>query len=131
MLTLIVTWLARVNRPGVPATSRDSGRRDHAPFGVVAVTFVAALAMLMICLFWPYILPLVVTPGQAAVPDATLAFILGTGAFVFPLMLLFTAINYTAGRSKSRPSAAIISMRSNGPTRSKRSPSGHAGADGG
>ena len=38
--------------------------------------------------------------------------LLGAGTILFPLMLLFTAINYTALYGKLRPRAAIISMRS-------------------
>ena len=61
MLALIVFWLARDNRSGVPGTSRESRHRDHAPLGMVAIAFVAALGTLAISLFWPYMLPLVTT----------------------------------------------------------------------
>ena len=117
MLTLIIFWLANADGP---ETSRDRRHRDHAPFSVVAVAFMIALGTLAICLFWPYLLPLVVTPREVtAAPHAALSFMVsGTGTLIFPLMLLFTAI--TALCRKSRSPATIIPMRSDGGTQSKR-----------
>ena len=88
---------------------------------LVALTFAAALGMLAISLFWPYLLPFAVSIEQVATPHSNLAFVLlAAGTFVLPLMLLFTAINYTALYGKLRPRAAIIPMRSEDrPTRSK------------
>jgi cytochrome bd ubiquinol oxidase subunit II len=88
---------------------------------LAALTFAAALGMLAISLFWPYLLPFALSIEQVATPHSNLAFVLlAAGTFVFALMLLFTAINYTALYGKLRPRAAIIPMRSeDGPTRSK------------
>ena len=90
-----------------------------------ALTVAAALGMLAISLFWPYLLPFVLSIGQAAPPYSNLSFMfLGTGTFVLPLMLLFTAINYTALRGKSRHRTAMIPIP-------RRGQAGHAGTDGG
>ena len=109
MLTLIIFWLANANGRG---TSRERRHRDHVPYSVVAVAFMLALGMLAICLFWPYLLPLVVRPSEVtAAPHAAFSFtVLGAGAFVFPLMLLFTAINYTMSRRKPRPCEVIDAL---------------------
>lgn len=89
---------------------------------LAALTFAAALGMLAISLFWPYLLPFALSIEQAAAPHSNLTLLLGAGTFVFPLMLLFTAINYTAPYGKSRPRAAIIRMRSEDrPTTANRS----------
>jgi cytochrome bd-type quinol oxidase subunit 2 len=88
---------------------------------LVALAVALALGMLAISLFWPYLLPFALSIEQVATPHSNLAFVLlAAGTFVFALMLLFTAINYTALYGKLRPRAAIIHMRSeDGPTRSK------------
>jgi hypothetical protein len=88
---------------------------------LVALTFAATLGMLAISLFWPYLLPFALSIEQVTPSHSNLAFVLlGAGTFLFALMLLFTAINYTALYGKLRPRAAIIPMRSeDGPTRSK------------
>jgi cytochrome bd-type quinol oxidase subunit 2 len=99
---------------------------------LVALTFATAIGMLAISLFWPYLLPFALPIEQTAIPHSNLAItFLGAGTFVFPLMLLFTAINYTALCGKSCPQAAIIPMRPDRPTRSKRGVAGHAEMDGG
>jgi cytochrome d ubiquinol oxidase subunit II len=75
-------------------------RRDGPPFYMVAVIFVAAFATLAIS-FWPYMIPYSITIEQAAAPHASLAFMFwGAGLFVFPLMLLYTAISYSVFRGK-------------------------------
>ena len=80
-------------------------RRDHAPFKMVAVIFAAAFATLAIS-FWPYMIPFSITIDAAAAPHSSLAFMFwGAGLFVFPLMLLYTAINYSVFRGKVQPSA--------------------------
>jgi len=109
MLTLIIFWLANAN---VRGTSRERRHRDHVPLSVVAVAFMLALGMLVICLFWPYLLPLVVTSGEiTAASHAAFSFtVLGAGAFGFPLMLLFAAINYTVSRRKLRPFEVIDAL---------------------
>jgi len=80
-------------------------RRDGAPFYMVALIFVAAFATLAIS-FWPYMIPFSITVDEAASPHSSLAFMFwGAGVFVFPLMLLYTAISYTVFRGKVRPTA--------------------------
>ncbi|MBT1514052.1 hypothetical protein KIP88_26505 [Bradyrhizobium sp. SRL28] len=61
---------------------------------LAALTFAAALGMLAISLFWPYLLPFAFSIEQVATPHSKLAFVLlAAGTFILPLMLLFTAIN--------------------------------------
>jgi hypothetical protein len=80
-------------------------RRDGVPFYMVALIFAAAFGTLAIS-FWPYMIPFSITIGQAAAPHSSLAFMFwGEGLFVFPLMLFYTAINYTVFRGKVRPTA--------------------------
>jgi cytochrome d ubiquinol oxidase subunit II len=77
-------------------------RRDDVPFYVVALTFAAAFGTLAIS-FWPYMIPFTVTIDEAAAPYASLAFMFwGEGLFVFPLMLIYAAINYSVFRGKIR-----------------------------
>lgn len=106
MLTLIIFWLANANGRG---TSRERRHNDHVPYSVVAVAFMMALGTLAICLFWPYLLPLGVTPREVtAAPHSALSFrVLGAGALVFLLMLLFTTINYAMSRRRPRPCEVI------------------------
>ena len=78
-------------------------RRDGAPFYMVALIFAAAFGTLAIS-FWPYMIPFSITIDEAAAPHSSLAFMFwGEGLFVFPLMLLYTAISYTVFRGKVRP----------------------------
>jgi cytochrome d ubiquinol oxidase subunit II len=80
-------------------------RRDGVPFAMVALTFTAAFGTLAIS-FWPYMIPYSVTIEQAAAPHSSLAFMFwGAGLFVFPLMLIYAAVNYTVFRGKVRPNA--------------------------
>jgi len=75
-------------------------REDAAPFPMVALIFVAAFGTLAIS-FWPYMIPFAITIEQAAAPHASLAFMFwGAGLFVFPLMLLYTAISLSVFRGK-------------------------------
>jgi cytochrome d ubiquinol oxidase subunit II len=77
-------------------------RRDEPPFYMVATIFVAAFATLAIS-FWPYMIPFAITIDQAAAPHSSLAFMFwGEGLFVFPLMLIYTAISYRVFRGKAR-----------------------------
>ena len=108
-----IATTARVNSSGLDHDLPCNGL-------LVALTFAAALGLLAISLFWPYLLPFALSIEQAATPHSNLTLLLGAGTFVLPLMLLLTAINYTALYGKLRPRAAIISMRSEDrPTRSK------------
>jgi len=80
-------------------------RRDGVPFYMVALILAAAFGTLAIS-FWPYIIPFSITIEEAAAPHSSLAFMFwGEGLFVFPLMLLYTAISYSVFRGKVRPSA--------------------------
>jgi len=80
-------------------------RRDGVPFYMVALIFAAAFGTLAIS-FWPYMIPFSITIEEAAAPHSSLAFMFwGAGVFVFPLMLLYTAISYTVFRGKVRPTA--------------------------
>jgi len=75
-------------------------RRDGLPFYMVALIFAAAFGTLAIS-FWPYMIPFSITIGEAAAPHSSLAFMFwGAGLFVFPLMLVYTAINLTVFRGK-------------------------------
>ena len=82
-------------------------RRQHdgTPFYMVALIFAAAFGTLAIS-FWPYMIPFSITIDQAAAPHASLIFMFwGAGLFIFPLMLIYTAVNYTVFRGKIKPSA--------------------------
>jgi len=80
-------------------------RRDGVPFAMVALTFTAAFGTLAIS-FWPYMIPFSITIDDAAAPRASLAFMFwGAGLFVFPLMLVYAAVNYSVFRGKIRPSS--------------------------
>jgi cytochrome bd ubiquinol oxidase subunit II len=75
-------------------------RDDAAPFLMVALIFAAAFGTLAIS-FWPYVIPFTITIEEAAAPHSSLAFMFwGAGLFVFPLMLLYTAISLGAFRGK-------------------------------
>jgi cytochrome bd ubiquinol oxidase subunit II len=75
-------------------------RDDAAPFLMVALIFAAAFGTLAIS-FWPYMIPFAITIEEAAAPHSSLAFMFwGAGLFVFPLMLLYTAISLGAFRGK-------------------------------
>jgi cytochrome bd ubiquinol oxidase subunit II len=51
-------------------------------------------------------IPFSVTIDDAAAPNASLSFMFwGAGLFVFPLMLLYTATNYSVFRGRIRPDA--------------------------
>jgi cytochrome bd ubiquinol oxidase subunit II len=75
-------------------------RRDDAPFYMVAIIFVAAFGTLA-CSFWPYMIPFAITIEQAAAPHSSLAFMFwGEGLFVFPVMLIYTAISLRVFKGK-------------------------------
>jgi cytochrome d ubiquinol oxidase subunit II len=67
---------------------------DYWPFHMVSLMFVAAFGTLALS-FWPYMIPFEITIDAAAAPPSTLSFMFwGEGLWVFPLMLLYTAIGY-------------------------------------
>jgi cytochrome d ubiquinol oxidase subunit II len=71
--------------------------------------FAAAFGTLAIS-FWPYMIPFSITIDDAAAPHSSLAFMFwGEGLFVFPLMLIYAAINYSVFRGKAcgRPPSTI------------------------
>ena len=76
-------------------------RDDKEPFAaMVSLIFAAAFGTLAIS-FWPYMIPFSITIAEAAAPHSSLAFMFwGAGLFVFPLMLIYTAISYSVFRGK-------------------------------
>jgi cytochrome d ubiquinol oxidase subunit II len=79
-------------------------RRDGVPFYMVALTFAAAFGTLAVS-FWPYMIPFSIMIDDAAAPHSSLAFMFwGEGLFVFPLMLIYAAVNYAVFRGKIRSS---------------------------
>jgi cytochrome bd ubiquinol oxidase subunit II len=80
-------------------------RQDGPPFAMVTLIFMAAFGTLAIS-FWPYMIPFAITVADAAAPHSSLAFMFwGAGLFVFPLMLLYTAISLSVFRGKVRAAA--------------------------
>ncbi len=80
-------------------------RSDQAPFRIVAIVFIAAFGTLALS-FWPYMIPFSITIEDAAAPHSSLAFMFwGAGLFVFPLMLIYTATNYSVFRGRMRTDA--------------------------
>ena len=78
---------------------------DHWPFYTVAVIFVSAFGTLALS-FWPYMIPFMITIGEAAAPQSSLMFMFwGCGLIVFPLMLLYTVVSYSVFRGKVRVTA--------------------------
>jgi cytochrome d ubiquinol oxidase subunit II len=111
-LQIMGRWLERPYLFVFPAISVaaalvlvDSVRRRHdgLPFYMVALIFVSAFGTLAIS-FWPYMIPFVISVNEAAAPHSSLAFMFwGAGLFVFPLMLIYTAVSYYVFRGKVRP----------------------------
>ena len=80
-------------------------RRDGPPYYMVVLIFAAAFGTLAIS-FWPYMIPFTITIEDAAAPHSSLAFMFwGEGLFVFPLMLVYTAVSYSVFRGKVGPTA--------------------------
>jgi cytochrome bd ubiquinol oxidase subunit II len=109
-LRIIDRWLERPYLFVFPAISAAAAvqlaievrrRRDGWPFPMVIVIFMSAFGTLAIS-FWPYMIPFVVTVTEAAAPHSSLAFMFwGAGLFVFPLMLISTAVSYHVFRGKA------------------------------
>ena len=75
-------------------------RNDYWPFYMVSLMFAAAFGTLALS-FWPYMIPFTITIDAAAAPHSSLAFMFwGEGLFVFPLMLLYSAVSYRVFRGK-------------------------------
>jgi cytochrome bd ubiquinol oxidase subunit II len=80
-------------------------RHDEPPYYMVVLIFAAAFGTLAIS-FWPYMIPFTITIEDAAAPHSSLAFMFwGEGLFVFPLMLVYTAVSYSVFRGKVRPAS--------------------------
>jgi cytochrome bd ubiquinol oxidase subunit II len=80
-------------------------RRDGLPYYMVVLIFAAAFGTLAIS-FWPYMIPFTITIEDAAAPHSSLAFMFwGEGLFVFPLLLIYTAVSYSVFRGKVRPAS--------------------------
>jgi cytochrome bd ubiquinol oxidase subunit II len=80
-------------------------RRDELPYYMVVLIFAAAFGTLAIS-FWPYMIPFTITIEDAAAPHSSLAFMFwGEGLFVFPLLLIYTAVSYSVFRGKVRPAS--------------------------
>jgi cytochrome bd ubiquinol oxidase subunit II len=80
-------------------------RRDGLPYHMVVLIFATAFGTLAIS-FWPYMIPFTITIEDAAAPHSSLAFMFwGEGLFIFPLMLVYTAVSYTVFRGKVRPAS--------------------------
>jgi cytochrome bd ubiquinol oxidase subunit II len=77
-------------------------RRDGLPYYMVVLIFAAAFGTLAIS-FWPYMIPFTINIEDAAAPHSSLAFMFwGEGLFIFPLMLVYTAVSYSVFRGKVR-----------------------------
>jgi cytochrome bd ubiquinol oxidase subunit II len=80
-------------------------RRDGLPYYMIVLIFAAAFGTLAIS-FWPYMIPFTITIEDAAAPHSSLAFMFwGEGLFVFPLLLIYTAVSYSVFRGKVRPAS--------------------------
>ena len=112
-LPVMSRWLERPYLLALPAigalaalalTASVLKRRDAALFPMVAIIFAAAFGTLAIS-FWPFMVPFSITIDQAAAPPASLGFMFWAGVFVFPLMLIYTAVSFVVFRGKLEPSA--------------------------
>ena len=73
---------------------------------IPALVWTAAAFGTLAFSFWPYMIPFSITIEDAAAPHSSLAFMFwGAGLFVFPLMLLYAATNYTVFRGRIRSEA--------------------------
>src|SRR5260221_10941341 len=98
-LSLFVFPLAAA-AAGIVFAAHLQNRRDGPPFYMGALVFAAAFGTFAIT-FWPYMIPFSITVDQAAAPHTSLAFMFwGEGLFVFPLMLIYTAVSYGVFRGK-------------------------------
>jgi cytochrome d ubiquinol oxidase subunit II len=113
-LQIVNRWLERPYLFVFPAISVAAAavaiasvrrRWDGWPFCMVVLILMSAFGTLAIS-FWPYMIPFVITVNEAAAPHSSLAFMFwGEGLFVFPLMLIYTAISYHVFRGKVGPAA--------------------------
>jgi cytochrome bd ubiquinol oxidase subunit II len=111
-LPILHRWIDRPYLFGFPAIGAVAAvilatsivrHNDYWPFHMVALIFALAFGTLALS-FWPYMIPFVITIDDAAAPHSSLAFMFwGEGLFVFPLMLLYTAIGYRVFGGKIGP----------------------------
>jgi cytochrome d ubiquinol oxidase subunit II len=89
----------------IALTASVRRRRDGPPFYMGSLVFAAAFGTLAAS-FWPYMIPFSITIDEAAAPHSSLAFMFwGAGLVVFPLMLLYTVIDYSVFRGKAQPTS--------------------------
>ena len=75
-------------------------RRDHVPFAMTALFFLAAYVTLGI-MFWPFMIPYTITVANAAAPEASLSFLFyGAGLFALPIVVIYTIGVYWIFRGK-------------------------------
>jgi cytochrome d ubiquinol oxidase subunit II len=78
-------------------------RRDHRPFIMMVLIFVAAFGTFLAS-FWPYMIPFGLTIDEAAAPPSSLRFMFwGPGLFVFPLIAIYSAAVYKVFYGKTKP----------------------------
>ena len=108
-LPIMHRWIERPYLFAFPAIGAVAGmvlassilhHNDYWPFYMVSLMFVAAFGTLALS-FWPYMIPFAITIDAGAAPPSTLTFMFwGEGLWVFPLMLLYTAVGYRVFRGK-------------------------------
>jgi cytochrome bd ubiquinol oxidase subunit II len=108
-LQVMIRWLDRPYLLAVPAIGVAAAfllavtmrhQRDELPFYAAAIIFATAFVTLALS-FWPYMIPFAITIDAGAAPPSTLSFMFwGEGLWVFPLMLLYTAVGYRVFRGK-------------------------------
>jgi NADH:ubiquinone reductase (H+-translocating) len=82
---------------GVVVSTRR--QRDGWPFAMTVLFFFASFLSLAV-MFWPYMVPYSITVGNAAAPEASLAFLFWGGAIVLPVIVVYTAVVYWIFRGK-------------------------------
>jgi cytochrome bd ubiquinol oxidase subunit II len=80
---------------------RTRGHREHLPFMLTVIFFLAAFATLGV-MFWPYIIPFSITVADAAAPYASLQFLAYGAVVVLPVILAYTVGVYWIFRGKVR-----------------------------
>jgi cytochrome d ubiquinol oxidase subunit II len=75
--------------------------RDVVPFAMTTLFFIASFLSLG-AMFWPYMIPYVITVGSAAAPDASLRFLFYGGIVVLPAVAAYTVGVYWVFRGKVR-----------------------------
>jgi cytochrome d ubiquinol oxidase subunit II len=77
-------------------------RNDRFPFPAALCLFALSYIGLGIS-FFPYIIPTTLTIWQAAAPTSSLRFLIGGGAVLIPIILIYTANSYWVFRGKIDP----------------------------